>query len=65
MNGRNREVKEQTCKMCSEKETTEHFIIECDQYNGQRKDLDVAVKIKGREEKEERRRGNRSVRSNK
>ncbi len=57
----------QGCQACEvEKETLEHFIIECDRYSGQRQELDRQVtRIIGRQEwedrKEEEDRGLRTV----
>lgn len=40
LNGRNREVENQKCSCRTQvKETVEHFIVECDKYNGQRSTL--------------------------
>ncbi|MPC88944.1 hypothetical protein E2C01_083869 [Portunus trituberculatus] len=59
VNGRNRNPDEQQCGMCGEeKESVEHFIVECDKYRKQRKALDTQVaNIIGREEWEERKEG--------
>ena len=39
--GRNRDINEQQCRLCREvKEIVEHYIIECDMYRSQRKELD-------------------------
>ena len=50
---------EQKCEMCGdEKETVDHFIIECDKYKEQRQELDRKVaRLIGREEWEERKEG--------
>ena len=59
LNGRNRDVREQRCQLCNEeKETLEHFIIECEKYRKQRKILDTQIgKIIGRKEWEKRKDG--------
>jgi len=57
VNGRKREIQDQRCSSCGEeKETVEHFIIECDSYRTQRQELDRQVaKIIGRAKWEDRR----------
>ena len=44
VNGRNREIQEQGCKLCGEeKETIEHLIVECDSYSEERRALDKKI----------------------
>ena len=67
MNGRNREIQEQGCKLCGEeKETIEHLIVECDSYSEERRALDEKIQcLLGDEEwsrrREESDRGIRTV----
>ena len=59
VNGRKREMNEQGCKFCEEeKETLEHFIIECDKFRTQRQELEEKISdILGREMWETRKQG--------